>query len=174
MIRSKSTASLGEIEPDSPVSSPKKNQRKTVSIVLPPKNDVMNDITSSRSGRVRKAKVVFDPSDMDVKRRSLPISVEIEKSKKLTKPVVEAKKVVSPPKALAIVDKIDKKLPRFAVQANPIGNKRRQTINTTVCENPCIVCSRSDIKKGRFVNCMDCLSRGHFTCLRIGKISFYL
>lgn len=94
---------------------------------------------SSRSGRVRKAKVVFDPSDTEtaVKRKS-------------TSAITNDPKVIKESKASDVVV------------------ERRKTI--AVDENGCEICSRSDTKKGRFVNCTLCSTRGHFTCLRSAKL----
>lgn len=162
MNRSKSTASLDGMESEPPTDLPKtKNPRKSIQS-SPTKASA--EAVCSRSGRVRKAKVVFDPSDHEAKRRSMPI-IETEKAKKPKLEKIEVKKspVVQPKSPPPV---IEKKVARLDLPI-PI-NKRRQTINV-VCDNPCIVCTRSDIKKGRFVNCMDCLKRGHFTCLRLAK-----
>lgn len=112
-----------------------------------------------RSGRVRKAKVVFDPSDdQTTKRRSAAIENELKMKKQPTK-MVETKKEPLKRPVMPLTE---------AEMANPsMVTKRRKTIVSF--ENGCIVCSRSDIKKGRFVNCIDCSSRGHFTCLRNAK-----
>lgn len=104
----------------------------------------------SRSGRVRKAKGVFDPSDTDLpsKRKSASCLEGDSKAKKIAK-TVEAK--------------------RDAREApSDVDGVRRKTINLN--ENGCQVCTRSDPKKGRFVNCVDCSARGHFTCLRNAKL----
>lgn len=146
--------------------------------------------TVSRSGRVRKPKLFEDcvcPSDMIIsKRRSLPTA----KTAKVKKPLPNGDLVnSSPPLSVSIEtaeQKTPEKLATFAVpvaakaKAKPkpaaIGNNRRRTVcvpSGPVFEdtgNGCIVCDRSDVKKGRFVNCIDCIKRGHFTCLRTEKL----
>lgn len=115
-----------------------------------------------RSGRVRKAKVVFDPSDdqHSSKRKSAGADNESKAKKLPPKVVVEMKK--EPPKKTSL-PLVEVDLP------NPsMISTRRKTIASF--ENGCIVCSRSDIRKGRFVNCIECNSRGHFTCLRNAKL----
>lgn len=118
------------------------------------------ETTVGRSGRVRKAKVVFDPSDDQTsKRRSTATENELKMKKPPTKLLVETKKEPLKRPALQLTG---------PEMANPLMvTKRRKTIASF--ENGCIVCTRSDIKKGRFVNCTDCNSRGHFTCLRNAK-----
>lgn len=134
------------------------------------------EVTVGRSGRVRKAKIVFDPSDEPkaLKRKSstntitttLPptaienepkVKPQLEQSDEVVKQDNERKSFVPP----AVSD----------IELKPsMVSKRRKTIATFENEyNGCIECGRSDIKKGRFVNCMDCDSRGHFTCLRNAK-----
>ncbi|XP_031627097.1 supporter of activation of yellow protein [Contarinia nasturtii] len=116
----------------------------------------------SRSGRVRKPKVFYDPSHSIDKRRSLP-NMETTKSKKSTK-ATESEPMTN-------VEKTKRTPP---VNAATINNRRR-----TICAasfiipddgTGCIVCGRADIKKGRFVSCIDCIKRGHFTCLRNDKL----
>lgn len=150
--------------------------------------------TVSRSGRIRKPKVFYDPSEV-VKRRSMPI-VEALKPKKSTK-LPEPELVPSPTHALITsirpepvelkkreiknpyelkspvkkVPVIEKPKPKAA----SIGNSRRKTVCVIASVyddggNGCIVCDRCDVKKGRFVNCIDCIKRGHFTCLRTEKL----
>lgn len=116
-----------------------------------------------RSGRVRKAKVVFDPSDMEVgsKRKSWSVAENENKQKKMVR-ISDVKKEVPDPQ-----------------QPEPENMKkidyRRKTVGSQIVETPaadengCIVCSRADIKKGRFVVCIHCPTRGHFTCLRNAK-----
>lgn len=146
--------------------------------------------TVSRSGRVRKPKLFEDcvcPSDMVIsKRRSMP-NVKTAKAKNPAKPAEPP--VVSspisnenaPPESLEM--KPPKTSPKITIPALPkpkaasIGNNRRKTVcvasafdDSSAVNNGCIVCDRSDAKKGRFVNCIDCIKRGHFTCLRTGKL----
>lgn len=127
--------------------------------------------TRSRGGRIRKPKVFFDPSDIDPKRRSLPI-MDAKRPKK-SKPADTIKDEDDTTKiekeAIPMEKPKTKRLSPSQIRANLI-NKRRQTISSTTFENGCIVCSRSDINKGRFVSCTDCMKRGHFTCLRTGKL----
>lgn len=159
----KPTASTASVKKSLSVSSPKK---KTIE-----EQDVSNNISSSssgvpettigRSGRVRKAKIVFDPSDdyyQSSKRRSAAASVSSDSETKTKK---------QPPKATETKKEATKK-PETELPNPPAISKRRKTIASF--ENGCIVCSRSDIKKGRFVNCIECNSRGHFTCLRNAKL----
>lgn len=125
-----------------------------------------------QSGRVRKPKVFYDPSD-STKRRSLP-NMETTKPKKSAKfaepePQSETYEKKQLEKVMSNPEK-SKREP--AVTPAPITNRRK-----TVCSVPlfddgtgCIVCGRSDTKKGRFVQCIDCIKRGHFTCLRNDKI----
>lgn len=124
--------------------------------------------TLSRSGRVRKPKVFYDPSDIDTKRRSLPI-IETVKTKKVKLMVPEAER--------NILQKSLDKLKNDSLVKPGVINSRRKTIcsSSTIFdgkfeENGCIVCGRSDIKKGRFVSCIVCIKRGHFTCLRNDKL----
>lgn len=122
----------------------------------------------SRSGRVRKPKSFFDPSDDPTKRRSLPI-VETKKLKKSTDEPTSPKREKTAAAEPKLENVQTKMLSPSEIMANPI-TKRRQTVGPVVFENACIVCSRSDPKKGRFVNCTNCMKRGHFTCLRTGKL----
>lgn len=134
-------------------------------------SDVLTEEPSlSRSGRVRKPKVFYDPS-VEAKRRSMP-NMETAKSKKSIKvdkiyvesDIMEIKKS----EKTAAPEKV-KREP--CVNAAAI-NARRKTIGAVVFDNDngCIVCNRSDIKKGRFVDCINCIKRGHFTCLRNHKL----
>lgn len=143
----------------------------------------------SRSGRVRKPIVFYDPSEVVAKRRSAPI-FEVSKPKKPTK-LPEPALIPNPPPLITsdcLVPEYKKQemhhikspIKKFPVlekskpKAASIGNSRRKTVCVaTVYDddgNGCIVCDRSDIKKGRFVNCIDCIKRGHFTCLRTEKL----
>lgn len=133
----------------------------------------------SRTGRVRKPKVLYDPSDVDAKRRSLP-NMELKKPKPHTpapkNPEIEnesSSKIQSVTEPTTAEDPFkkpcNKTLSPSQIKANVI-NKRRQTIGPTNFQNGCIVCTRNDTNKGRFVNCMDCIKRGHFTCLRTAKL----
>lgn len=110
-----------------------------------------------RGSRIRKAKVVFDPSnEQAAKRRATIGNIEPEAKSKPTPPkTTESKKEINGRRSL--------ELPIKAIDTN-----RRNTI--TEFDNGCIVCSRSDVKKGRFVYCIQCSTRGHFTCLRNGKL----
>lgn len=145
-----------------------------------------DELTISRSGRVRKPKVFYDPS-VEAKRRSLP-NLEVPKSKKAVKSNVvelEDQQEDNPPapepaqepeqietkKPVKIVITLEKPKPP-TVKAAAINNRRKTVGSVPVfdAENGCIVCSRSDVKKGRFVNCTDCDKRGHFTCLRNEKL----
>lgn len=124
-------------------------------------NESAGSAMVGRSGRVRKAKVVFDPSDMDMgtKRKSWSVTETEVKPKKLPRASdVVKKEVPSSPPSLETAKKVD---------------HRRKTVGTLVApgedENGCIVCTRSDVKKGRFVVCINCPTRGHFTCLRNAK-----
>lgn len=125
----------------------------------------------SRSGRVRKPKVFYDPSESDAKRRSLP-NMETTKSKKVAKVIESEPKIVEPIKP----DKTAEKTPPKPKRENsaPAGtiSARRRTICVPIYddETGCIVCGRIDTRKGRFVNCIDCIKRGHFTCLRNDKL----
>lgn len=135
---------------------------------LPVQSQTSNDLTGStlvgRSGRVRKAKIVFDPSDMEVvsKRKSWSVTENEVKPKKVARSS-DAKKEVMPTPP-----------PANTETAKKIDNRRKTTgacvaIAAATDENGCIVCMRSDIKKGRFVVCINCTTRGHFTCLRNAK-----
>lgn len=154
--------------------SPKKTQPNPVQktpksddeIMIKPKSpDNDSSLLVGRSGRVRKAKVVFDPSDVENKRRSLPI---MEVAKAIKRPAAVVK--------LAENIKVEKKSNQDEDDAEQTFaslatiNKRRKTISVAAFENGCIVCLRADIKKGRFVNCIGCTKRGHFTCLRNDKL----
>lgn len=127
--------------------------------------------TTSRSGRIRKPKVFYDPSTVknDAKRRSMP-NMESTRGRK--------PKVVEPEPSPEI-----KKIEKVAAKENAAKrvvapsaiNSRRKTICASSFSlhdegSGCIVCSRSDVKKGRFVNCIGCDKRGHFTCLRNDKL----
>lgn len=114
-------------------------------------NGNQTTLNVSRSGRVRKVKGVFDPSDVEVpsKRKSTPILETEIRAKKLPKP-----------------DNNIRETKESSVETN--ATIRRKTINLD--ENGCQVCSRSDPQKGRFVNCIECPIRGHFTCLRNAKL----
>lgn len=136
-------------------------------------------VVRSSFGRARKPKVLYDPSDVDEKRKSLP-NMEFKKpkpqppapktpeaenesstkSKPTTEPTTDADSFKKPGNI---------NLSPSQIKSNVI-NKRRQTIGPANFENGCIVCTRSDTNKGRFVNCMDCIKRGHFTCLRTAKL----
>lgn len=133
----------------------------------------------SRNGRVRKPKVLYDPSDVEAKRRSLP-NMEFKKPKPQPPapktPDIETEnssKINSPTETSTTDDPFkkpcNKTLSPSQIKSNAI-NKRRQTIGPANFENGCIVCTRSDTNKGRIVNCMDCIKRGHFTCLRTAKL----
>lgn len=122
-----------------------------------------DSVLVGRSGRVRKAKVVFDPSDMEVgmKRKSWAAIYEGEaKPKKAPKTSDIKKEVVEQPEP--------------SLEASKKIVQRRKTVGAPVTHpatdehdvHECIVCGRSDIKKGRFVICIHCPTRGHFTCLR--------
>lgn len=136
-------------------------------------DDISCRETVSRSGRVRKPKVFYDPSTVknDVKRRSMPVAIETVKAKKSGK-ILESETVQKSDKVL-LQEK--EKLKQKQTQAAALINNRRRTICASSYLVPtdgkgCIVCSRSDVKKGRFVNCIDCDNRGHFTCLRNDKL----
>lgn len=152
-------------------------------------NSVFDDpSTVSRSGRVRKPKVFYDPSEVVAKRRSAP-NAETSKPKKSAK-LVEPEFFLSPSpldiseptESFEIKKPYDIKVPAKKVpaaeksrpKAASIGNSRRKTVCVASVYddggNGCIVCDRSDVKKGRFVNCIDCIKRGHFTCLRTSKL----
>lgn len=129
------------------------------------------NVSTSRSGRIRKPKVFYDPSTVkfDAKRRSMPI-METAKVKK----VVKLAEPVPLPKADKVL--IQEMKNHKETQNAATINNRRQTICASSYSiigdggSGCIVCNRSDIKKGRFVNCIDCNNRGHFTCLRNDKL----
>lgn len=116
-----------------------------------------------RSGRVRKAKVVFDPSDMEIgsKRKSWSVAESETKPKKVVRLSDVKKEVAAPQQPIPeTVKKID-------YRRKTVGSQMVE--NSAADENGCIVCSRADIKKGRFVVCIHCPTRGHFTCLRNAK-----
>lgn len=136
--------------------------------------------TITRSGRVRKPKEIYDPSVE--KRRSLP-NFEIPKSKKTTKPATVEPEIIPEPnltpesvttkKTEKVVVAAQEKAKRDPPPNAAAINNRRKTIGAVPVfdeDNGCIVCGRSDIKKGRFVNCTGCDKRGHFTCLRNDKL----
>lgn len=110
-----------------------------------------------RGSRIRKAKVVFDPSDgLAVKRRATISSSESDtKTKSQSLKTMDVKRETN-----------GKRLVEWPTKT--IDFSRRNTI--TNIEKGCIVCARSDIKKGRFVYCLHCSTRGHFTCLRNNKM----
>lgn len=141
-------------------SVPAKRGRKSLSEIQKLRNlTVDSGIPSGRGGRVRKAKIVFDPSDEQnkSKRKSTPlVSPEVEPMAKQLNRSTEFKRV-----------ELWSRKSTEPILAKPI-DKRRKTMGEF--ENGCIICSRSDVKKGRFVYCIDCSSRGHFTCLRNGKL----
>ena len=114
---------------------------------------------TTRHGRVHKAKVVFDPSDDHAVKKRIALAAVEDKVEVKPKPkAVEVKKVVQNDKRMS--DPLPK----------PIQH-RRKTISTNFeLEVGCIVCTRTDTKKGRFVFCTDCQNRGHFTCLRNAKL----
>lgn len=150
----------------SPLSKSQKSDDELVGRPKSPEND--SNTSVGRSGRVRKAKVVFDPSDVDIKRRSMPI-MDVPKAKRAPKATV-------PPNPTEPADiKAEKKTDDEAdaeeefTAVAPIA-KRRKTISVAALDNGCIVCLRADVKKGRFVNCIGCTKRGHFTCLRNDKL----
>lgn len=138
---------MNESESESPVQSQSSGESSGSTLV-------------GRSGRVRKAKVVFDPSDMEVglKRKSWSVVETETKPKKVARSSDVKVEVVTPKQTTPeAAKKID---------------YRRKTVGTSVVaaatdgENGCIVCTRSDVRKGRFVVCINCPTRGHFTCLR--------
>lgn len=119
---------------------------------------------------MRKAKIVFDPSeDPTSKRRSIgagdtvgpklksPVAAaDPAKEKQLsTEPVMQRRKT----DVLPLTRTSD-----AGSQEHSFGNNSSGDL-----EPGCIVCERVDTKKGRFVRCIDCSSRGHFTCLRNSK-----
>lgn len=173
MHRSKSVADITaeDSKCESPIQSPRKFSASPQKLKLNPKEESAgtkrklfeNEPKVSRSGRIQKAKVVFDPSDADLKRHSMPNVLPA------TKPTKTTKSVVTIPSQPIASHNTEKKTPdeqnenRFGA---PIA-KRRKTI---AFEYGCIVCSRTDIKKGRFVICTECSRRGHFTCLRNNKL----
>lgn len=146
-------------------------------------DSVLDEQTVSRSGRVRKPKVFYDPSEV-VKRRSVPITVEA------SKPMIKSPKLPEPspltpsttfnasitPESVEMKPPLKKSpiIEKSKAKAGTIGNSRRKTVCVASVYddggNGCIVCDRSDVKKGRFVNCIDCIKRGHFTCLRTEKL----
>lgn len=144
-----------------------------------------DEVTTSRSGRVRKPKVFYDPS-LDKKktvgkRRSMP-NLETPKGKKAAKiavpekePEVKKSDKVNSPKAAKENPAKPKRDQAQSAAATAFINSRRMTIcASSISLNDdgagCIVCGRNDVKKGRFVNCIDCAERGHFTCLRNDKL----
>lgn len=128
-----------------------------------------DSVTCSRSGRIRKPKVFYDPSESDPKRRSLP-TFEATKAKKAPKTTPNEPATDETKKLSSSLEKVPAKTKPQTVAA--AINNRRRTICVPVYdeETGCIVCGRSDTKKGRFVNCIDCTKRGHFTCLRNDKL----
>lgn len=148
--------------------SPNKSFKTDDELMGKPDNEW--SLSVSRGGRVRKAKVVFDPSEY--KRRSMP-NMEPPKPKRAAKPPtainVEAAEEEKPdePEANDSQEEESNSMPVATIA------KRRKTISVAAFESGgCIVCFRSDIKKGRFVNCIGsgCKKRGHFTCLRNDKL----
>lgn len=129
----------------------------------------------SQRGRVRKPKVFYDPSEASAKRRSMP-NMETPKPKKVAKTTIELHPEPAPietKKPEKVVEKVSPKSKRDVPAAAAINNRRRTICVPAMCDddaNGCIVCGRSDTKKGRFVNCIDCIKRGHFTCLRNDKL----
>lgn len=139
--------------------------------------------TISRSGRIRKPKEIYDPS-VEAKRRSLP-NYETSKSKKSTqtKPVAvepevkleqnsTSESVESKTTEKEVICEQEKTKCDPPTNAATINN-RRKTIGAMPIfddDHGCIVCHRSDVKKGRFVQCTGCDKRGHFTCLRNEKL----
>lgn len=175
MHRSKSVADItaGDLRTESLKLSPRKSSAslqkpktnmEDEEIMAKHRNLFKNEpkISVSRSGRIQKAKIVFDPSDTDSKRHSMP-NVVATKSTKSTKPVETTS---SQPTASQKIEKKSTDEQNDIKFGAPI-TKRRKTI---AFEYGCIVCSRTDIKKGRFVICTECSRRGHFTCLRNNKL----
>lgn len=145
-------------------------------------DSALDDQTVSRSGRVRKPKVFYDPSEM-VKRRSVPITIEASKPMNKSPEQSPLTPNASPPSNVSVrPDSGEMKPPlkkspiieKAKTKAAAVGNSRRKTVCVSSVfddgGNGCIVCNRSDVKKGRFVNCIDCIKRGHFTCLRTEKL----
>lgn len=128
----------------------------------------------SRSGRIRKPKVFYDPSIVknDFKRRSMP-NVETTRGKKLAK-IIETDQNVEIQKIEKVAAKENAVKRDPTPSASTINSRRRTICAPSFSLNDdgsgCIVCSRTDIKKGRFVNCFGCDKRGHFTCLRNDKL----
>lgn len=153
--------------------SPKKSQATNSPQKRPHEEDQSIDDeqgtqSTSRTGRVRKPKVFFDPSVVEQKRKSMP-NMEIKKPEpKKAKSNEEASKRDKDSAAAGKDKAKTKRLTPSQITASAI-NKRRQTF-AVAFDNGCIVCSRNDILKGRFVNCTECIKRGHFTCLRTGKL----
>lgn len=150
--------------------SPKKMQsispKSDDELMIKPKSpDNDSSLIVGRSGRVRKAKVVFDPSDVENKRRSMPI-MEVTKA---TKRQATAVKLIENIKVEKKSNQ-DEDVAEQVFSSLATINKRRKTISVAAFENGCVVCLRADIKKGRFVNCIGCTKRGHFTCLRNDKL----
>lgn len=133
---------------------------------------ILDELTISRSGRIRKPnqKYIDDTSEMAAKRRSMP-NVEAAKPKKCTK-LTQPESDTSP--TFAQPEPIEMKKPeKPKSKAASINSRRRTVCVGSIFDdsgNGCIVCDRSDVKKGRFVNCIDCIKRGHFTCLRTEKL----
>lgn len=116
--------------------------------------------------RVRKAKVVFDPSEdqQQTTKKRLSHALSDGTETKSKSPMTASK-----------LDKIMKVLPsikkRRATEGVILDNANQEGCRTfDEYENGCIVCTRADVRKGRFVYCTDCSSRGHFTCLRNRKL----
>lgn len=145
-----------------PSLSPQKSQKTDDELMVKPDIDLLS---VSRGGRVRKAKVVFDPSEY--KRRSMPNMEPLKPKRPMkgTVSTVEAQEEVNDSAESNEEEQTFKSVASIA--------KRRKTISVAVFESDgCMVCFRADIKKGRFVNCigMGCKKRGHFTCLRNDKL----
>lgn len=124
--------------------------------------------SSGRGSRIRRAKIVFDPSDEPVsKRQSIPKSKEGNKKESSLKRVSIESATPSASSLASTPTPVQTESATPPTVAKPI-EKRRKT--TTELDNGCIVCGRNDVKKGRFVYCSDCCTRGHFTCLRNSKL----
>lgn len=149
---------------------------------MQPRLNVTDPDNTGRGSRIRKAKIVFDPSDGPIaKRQSIQKSRESNKKESLSNRIsIESATVSSsslastptpstptPAEPDELVAEIIELEPPAQVVAKPI-DKRRKTTNEI--DNGCIVCGRTDVKKGRFVYCSDCCARGHFTCLRNFKL----
>lgn len=127
-------------------------------------------------GRIRKAKVVFDPSaEQTITKRRLTIAApngianedtattSTSASPTTTTTTTTTTVTTKPKKDLSAI------LKRRATEI--LSSNRDRIMNGSLgAENGCIVCTRTDVKKGRFVNCKDCGARGHFTCLRNSKM----